>query len=73
MFAQGEKQLETKVIIKIPTQPCQPDLLTWDWNKKNKFFFDKFIFKMAAKKKLIFQNRQFSKNFHENFLDWSLG
>ena len=25
---------------------------------------------MAAKKKLIFQNRQFSKKFCENFLDW---
>ena len=29
--------------------------------------------KWPTEKKLIFQNRQFSKNFRENFMDWSLG
>jgi hypothetical protein len=42
--------------------------------KQKKFLcFEKKNLKMAAKKKLIFQNRQFSKKFRENFLDWSLG
>jgi hypothetical protein len=41
--------------------------------QKKDFFFEKQNFKMADKKKYIFQNHQFSKNFRENFRDWSLG
>ena len=33
----------------------------------------KKISKWPTEKKLIFQNRQFSKFFRENFMDWSLG
>ena len=40
--------------------------------KKN-FFFAKKILKWPTEKKLIFQNRQFSKEIRENFMDWSLG
>ena len=59
-------------------QNFDPILLTkklWPFNMRMKQFFfysEKINFKMAAKKKLIFQNRQFSKFFRENFLDWSL-
>ena len=58
-------------------QNFDPTLLTkklWPFNMRMKqkkiFFFEILFFKMAAKKKLIFQNRQFTKKFHENFLDW---
>ena len=37
------------------------------------FFFWKKNSKWPTQKKLIFQNRQFSKFFHENFSDGSLG
>ena len=40
--------------------------------KKN-FFFRKKNSKWPTQKKLIFQNRQFSKFFRENFSDLSLG
>ena len=59
-------------------QNFDPILLTkklWPFNMRMKQFFfysEKINFKMAAKKKLIFQNRQFSKFFRKNFLDWSL-
>ena len=39
-----------------------------------KFFFFEKKFKMAdSKSQIIFQLRQFSIFFHENFMDWSLG
>ena len=41
--------------------------------KQKKFFFSKKNSKWPIQKKLIFQNRQFSKNFRENFSDLSLG
>ena len=41
--------------------------------QKNFFFSKKKISKWPTEKKLIFQNRQFSKIFRENFMDWSLG
>ena len=37
------------------------------------FFFEKKNSKWPTQKKLIFQLRQFSIFFHENFMDWSLG
>jgi hypothetical protein len=37
------------------------------------FFFAKQIPKWPFFKMAIFQNRQFSKNISENFMDWSLG
>ena len=37
------------------------------------FFFEKKNSKWPTQKKFIFQNRQFSKFFRENFSDWSLG
>ena len=61
-------------------QNFDPSLLTkklWPFymrmKQKNYFFFEKKISKWPTEKKLIFQNRQFSKFFHENFMDWSLG
>ena len=42
--------------------------------KQNKiFFFEKKNPKWPTQKKVIFQNRQFSIFFSENFMDWSLG
>jgi hypothetical protein len=37
------------------------------------FFFEKINSKWPPKKKVIFQLRQFSIFFCENFMDWSLG
>ncbi len=41
--------------------------------QKKIFFFEKKISKWPTKKKLIFQFRQFSIFFCENFIDWSFG
>ena len=67
--------VETKENIKIESHSfhhiiCDWFLLGWSrifffWKKKNPKWP---IFKMA-----VFQNRQFSKFFCENFMDWSLG
>ena len=44
------------------------------WKKpKPKFFLKKKNSKWPTKKKLIFQLRQFSIFFVDNFMDWSLG
>ena len=47
-------------------------LLVFIEMKPKKILFEKKI-KMADSKKIIFQFRQFSIFFHENFMDWSLG
>ena len=41
--------------------------------QKKIFFFEIFFSKWPTKKKLIFQFRQFSIFFCENFIDWSFG
>ena len=68
--------LETRENIKISTNPfyhINLGLFSWEWSKKKLFFFEKKNSKWPTQKKLIFQNRQFSKFFRENFSDWSLG
>ena len=61
-------------------QNFDPSLLTkklWPFymrmKQKKIFFLKKKFQKWPTEKKLIFQNRQFSKFFRENFMDWSLG
>ena len=68
--------LETRENIKISTHPFYHINLgwfSWEWSKKNIFFFRKKNSKWPTQKKLIFQNRQFSKFFRENLWDRSLG
>ena len=67
--------LETRENIKISTHPFYHKNLgwfSWEWSKKKKFFFKKKNSKWPTQKKLIFQNRQFSKFFRQNFSDGSL-
>ena len=69
MFTQVKKQLETMVIIKISSYPCQFTLilatqetltdLSLEWSKK---------VKMTDSKNRDFQNHQFSKFFCENYM-----
>ena len=68
--------LETRENIKILTHPFYHINLgwfSWEWSKKIFIFLRKKNSKWPTQKKLIFQNRQFSKFFHENFSDGSLG
>ena len=68
--------LETKENIKILTHPfyhVNLDRFSWEWSKKKFFFFWKKIQNGRFSKMAIFQNRQFSKFFRENFTDSSLG
>ena len=68
--------LETRENIKISTHPfyhVNLDWFSWEWSKKILFFFEKKIQNGRFSKMAIFQNRQFSKFFHENFTDSSLG
>ena len=66
--------LETRENVKILTHPfyhTNLDWFLWEWSKKNSkwpIFQNGRFFKMA-----VFQNRQFSKFFRENFTDRSLG
>ena len=67
--------LETRGNIKISTHPFYHINLgwfSWEWSKFF-FFFRKKNSKWPTQKKLIFQNRQFSKIFRQNFSDGSLG
>ena len=48
-------------------------LLVFIEMKQKKKILEKKIQNGRLKKKLIFQLRQFSIFFHENFMDWSLG
>ena len=64
--------LETRVTIKISNHPCYPINVVWfslGWSKKKKF--EKKNSKWQTQKNNVFQNRQFSKNFCENFMDWT--
>ena len=69
--------LETRKNIKILTHPFYNINLgwfSWEWSKKKeKKNFEKKNSKWPTQKKLLFQNRQFSKFFRENFTDSSLG
>ena len=68
--------LETRENIKILTHSFYHINLgwfSWEWSKKKIIFFRKKNSKWPTQKKLIFQNRQFSKIFRENFSDGSLG
>ena len=68
--------LETRENIKISTHPfyhVNLDWFSWEWSKKKFFLFWKKIQNGRFSKMAIFQNRQFSKFFRENFTDSSLG
>ena len=56
-------------------QNFDPSLLAnFHWVEAKFFsFFEKKNSKWPTQKTLIFQLRQFSIFFHENFMDWSLG
>jgi hypothetical protein len=59
-------------------RPFRPNLATQEpltnfHGDEAKFFFSKIISKWLTQKNLVFQNRQFSIFFQENFTDWSLG
>ena len=53
--------------------PYKFGLIFMGIKQKKIFFFEKKNSKWPTQKKFIFQNRQFSKFFRENFSDWSLG
>ena len=60
--------LETRENIKILTHPFYHINLgwfSWEWSKKKYFFFRKKNSKWPTQKKLIFQNRQFSKKYRK--------
>ena len=68
--------LDTRENIKILTHPfyhINLGCFSWEWSKFFFSFFRKKNSKWPTQKKLIFQNRQFSKFFRENFSDSSLG
>ena len=65
MFAQGKKQLETRVIFKTTSQ----ETLTCLHEIKQRFFF--LIQNGRLKISLFSKNDQFLKIFCENFMDWS--
>ena len=76
MFGLGQKVLSHLAWSKFwPILANQETLAILHENeaKKKIIFFEKKISKWPTEKKLIFQNRQFSKFFRENFTDWSLG
>ena len=75
MFGLGQKVMSHLVWSKFwPILANQETLAILHENEAKKiFFFWKKNFKMADWKKLIFQNRQFSKIFRENFMDCLLG
>ena len=68
--------LETRENIKIESHPFYHIICDWfSWGsskKQQQHFFEKKIPKRPFFKIAIFQNRQFSKCFCENFMDWSL-
>ena len=67
--------LETRENIKISAHPfyhINLDWFSWEWSKKKKIKKKK-IQNGRFSKMAIFQNRQFSKFFRENFTDSSLG
>ena len=69
MFGGSDFWLETRVIIKISKKmiPHMKPKVFFIRKKQNKNP------KWPTQKKVIFQNRQFSIFFSENFMDWSLG
>ena len=73
MFGLGQKVLSHLTWSKFwPILANQETLAILHENEAKKIF-EKKISKWPTEKKLIFQNRQFSKFFRENFMDWSLG
>ena len=65
----ARKFLETRENIKISTHPFYHINLgwfSWEWSKKF-FYFEKKNSKWPTQKKLVFQNRQFSKSAILNF------
>ena len=76
MFGGSDFWLETRVIIKILKKMIphmKPKVFFIRKKQNKKIFFEKKNPKWPTQKKVIFQNRQFSIFFSENFMDWSLG
>ena len=77
MFGGSDFWLETRAIIKISKKMIshmKPNVFFIRKKQNNNFFFEKKKNpKWPTQKKVIFQNRQFSIFFCENFMDWSLG
>ena len=68
--------LETRENVKILTHlvyHTNLDWFSWEWSKKKIFFLNKKIQNGRFFKIAIFQNRQFSKFFRENFTNCSFG
>ena len=71
VFCAGNQGIHQNFNKSLLTYKCW--LIFMRMKQKKFFFFEKKKSKWPTQKKVIFQLRQFSKFFHENFMDWSLG